>query len=81
VSGEVVYAVLVERLKLDDAAALDTPAGLCLGRVVRVGHRGLTIRLEDGSDCYHDWAELDWAGRIIGATLGPADERFAEIIM
>lgn len=83
-TGETINATSVDRLRLDDVAALTTTEeiySICIGRVFHLDRQGVTLRVECGEDCYHAWEEIKWAGRIIGAILGPADERFAEIIM
>jgi hypothetical protein len=69
-TGETIHALSADRLKLEDAAALDTPEGICIGRVFHLDRQGVTLRVEDGGDCYHAWAEVKWAGRITGAAKG-----------
>jgi hypothetical protein len=80
--GETIYADSAEHLKLDDAAVLDTPEGICVGRVLYIDRHGVTLRVECGEDCYHPWSEVEWAGRIRETTtlkrpkrrLNPATE-------
>jgi hypothetical protein len=70
--GVTINATSVKRLCLDDSAALTTSEGMCIGRVFHLDRQGVTLRVEDGGDCYHEWTEIKWAGHIVAAVKGAA---------